>query len=128
MGCALNRYQSQQCLFHSYPTTNISPCPANTSPFPFPCLPQAKRTAACVAISHCDLCVLNSHDLKAVLKDFPEEARKLKVWNDGMQGRSVGKRSYQRYQRNICIARELKEELSLGALWYSPQSPATGAL
>jgi hypothetical protein len=29
---------------------------------------QAKRTAKCVALSHCDLCVLNSMDLKLVMK------------------------------------------------------------
>jgi len=33
----------------------------------------------CVALNNCDLCVLNSNDLKAVMKDFPNSARRLEV-------------------------------------------------
>ena len=40
---------------------------------------QAKRTAMCVALSNCDLCVLNSYDLKMVMKDFPNSSRQLEV-------------------------------------------------
>ena len=42
-------------------------------------LTQAKRTAMCVALNNCDLCVLNSYDLRAVMKDFPNSARRLEV-------------------------------------------------
>lgn len=40
---------------------------------------QAKRTADCVALSHCDLCVLHSYDLKSVMKDFPSSASTLEA-------------------------------------------------
>ncbi|GFH08074.1 cyclic nucleotide-binding domain-containing protein, partial [Haematococcus lacustris] len=39
----------------------------------------AKRTAKCVALSNCDLCVLNSMDLKMVMKDFPTSAQTLQL-------------------------------------------------
>ncbi len=40
---------------------------------------QAKRSAKCVALSNCDLCILNHFDLKMVMKDFPNSARQLEV-------------------------------------------------
>ena len=52
--------------------------PAPPTPLPHFLL-QAKRTAMCVALANCDLCVLNSYDLRAVMKDFPNSARQLEV-------------------------------------------------
>ncbi|GAX77256.1 hypothetical protein CEUSTIGMA_g4702.t1 [Chlamydomonas eustigma] len=42
-------------------------------------LTQAKRTAKCVALSNCDLCVLNSNDLKIIMKDYPSSAKQLEA-------------------------------------------------
>eukprot|EP00798_Chlamydomonas_sp_ICE-L_P018042 gene18042-24459_t len=38
---------------------------------------QAKRTAKCVALSNCDLCILSRFDLTMVMKDFPTSALQL---------------------------------------------------
>ena len=61
--------------------------PAPPTPLPHFLL-QAKRTAMCVALANCDLCVLNSYDLRAVMKDFPNSARQLEVcvWGGGGGG------------------------------------------
>ena len=67
-------------------------------PLPFA---QAKRTAMCVALSHCDLCVLNSYDLKVVMKDFPNSARQLEVRGLGcaeVTGYGIGRAKKKRGQ------------------------------
>lgn len=40
-------------------------------------LTQQRRTAKCVALSHCDLCVLHSNDLRFVMRDFPASALRM---------------------------------------------------
>ncbi|KXZ50270.1 hypothetical protein GPECTOR_17g909 [Gonium pectorale] len=42
-------------------------------------LTQARRTAKCIALSNCDLAVLNSYDLKLLMKEFPESASTLQA-------------------------------------------------
>ena len=42
-------------------------------------LATGRRTAQCVALSHCDLSVLMAHDLVKAMKDFPDSAEKVCV-------------------------------------------------
>lgn len=37
-----------------------------------------RRNATCIALSHCDLALLDSADLRATMKEFPESAAKIR--------------------------------------------------
>ena len=40
-------------------------------------LATSRRTAQCVAVSHCDLSLLSAHDLVHAMSNFPESAAKV---------------------------------------------------
>ncbi|GIL58478.1 hypothetical protein Vafri_13605 [Volvox africanus] len=40
-------------------------------------LTQSRRTAKCIALSNCDLAILNSFDIKVLMKEFPKSAHSL---------------------------------------------------
>ncbi|GFR48311.1 hypothetical protein Agub_g10192 [Astrephomene gubernaculifera] len=42
-------------------------------------LTQARRTAECIALTNCDLAVLNSIELKILMKEFPDSAHRLQA-------------------------------------------------
>ena len=43
-------------------------------------LATARRVATCASLTHCDLNVLNSHDLQSTMRDFPMSAAMVKAW------------------------------------------------